>query len=169
MKHLSDKTLQAFVDGTLGKERAAVQQHLQTCATCRQQLAAYQAIAKRLHAAPPPSLPADFATRVMTRLPRQPESLTDWQAWLVFASAIAISLAAAVYFVQWGRLLEFTWVGFGEIMTTLATRITSGIATAKDIHLPQDLPVHGLFLALFALVTIALVDWAVSQFRQRQA
>ena len=165
MSHLSEATLQAFLDGTLGEERAAVQQHVQACHACRQQLAAYRAVYGQLTAEAMPPLPTDFSARVLSRLQTQKQPERDWLGWLVFAFSIVLSLGTAVYFFEWQRLIALASSGFREMLAFF-----QGWHTAlQSVQVPWDIPWHSISLALFTLVAIALVDWVISQSRQRRA
>ena len=65
--------LEAYYDGELDAGKAArVEEHLQTCALCRQELDSLRSLSALLHTAPPPSFsapPEAFAAQVASRLP----------------------------------------------------------------------------------------------------
>jgi len=48
MKHLGDREIQGYLDGTLGKKDKSVQAHLSQCAQCQELLEQYQKLGNLL-------------------------------------------------------------------------------------------------------------------------
>jgi len=159
MNHLSEATLQAFLDGKLGEEHAAVQQHVQECEACRQQLATYRALYRQLAVEIAPALPADFSTRVLERLQPQKQAERDWLGWLVFAFSILLSLGTAVYFFQWQSLVASTTSLFVPLLTFGRELVHAW----HTIQLPWPDMFQGLPVAMAALLAMGILDWLVSQ------
>lgn len=71
--------LNAYLDGELNeRSRAQVEEHLQVCADCRDELEGLRSLSERLQAAPLPEFttPLDFKNQVILQLPRR-ESKPD--------------------------------------------------------------------------------------------
>jgi len=106
-----DARLHDYADGTLGPdERAAVDAHLPTCASCRAELARIAALARRVGAAPRdvppardlgPALRARIAAHESSAAPvaaagRAAHARARWRGWPLRAAAgIAIAVASS--------------------------------------------------------------------------
>jgi anti-sigma factor RsiW len=85
----------AYVDEVLSAEdRAAVEAHLATCPTCRDQEAFERGLRQRMRTLPVPELPAALEARVRRELRRRPVPAAV--RWLPLAAGIALA-------VLWGR------------------------------------------------------------------
>lgn len=81
---------------------AELDAHLETCASCREELAAQQAVAARLRARPVDSVSPMFARRLGERLDRLERhegwlGMADWRAWTVRLAPVAVVLALAAF------------------------------------------------------------------------
>lgn len=94
-----------FVDGELDPQAAAaVAAHVETCATCRAQAEAEQALRARLRALPSPALPPGLEARVRGALPvgRSAVSVTArWALPLAAALLAGVWLRGYAPFVAW--------------------------------------------------------------------
>ncbi len=106
------------LDALTADERAAVEEHLETCASCRQALAEYQTIGEGLAfvpppVEPPPALRARLVAQIAASPPRQ-----SWTARLrgllprmaPAAGAALFLLLAALNLVLWRRVEQVTQV-----------------------------------------------------------
>jgi len=85
----------AYVDDVLSPEdRAAVEAHLATCPTCRDQEAFERGLRQRMRTLPAPELPAELEARVRRELRRRPVPAAV--RWLPLAAGVALA-------VLWGR------------------------------------------------------------------
>ena len=85
----------AYVDEVLSPEdRAAVEAHLATCPTCRDQESFERGLRQRMRTLPVPELPASLEARVRRELRRRPVPAVV--RWLPLAAGIALA-------VMWGR------------------------------------------------------------------
>jgi hypothetical protein len=103
--------LWAFLDGELtGTTRQAMQVHLETCASCKEELAALRRLSQTLREAPlPAALPpaARFSEALVQRLP--PRS----------THAIAVSMPRAGWLVPLGMLLALVLVQATSVLSIL--------------------------------------------------
>lgn len=119
--------LSAYADQALpARRQAALRQHLLTCAQCRQQLDALNALRQQLHALPSPTLGFDLAAQLQDRLPRRAPrpwrigwSLSDW---LPTGVASGVALVSGLWL---GGLLP----GTGVAVPTAA--VAAGPAMAR--------------------------------------
>ena len=82
-------------------DRAALAEHLRTCAACREVADAQAEVAAILRSRPASVPPAGFAARVSARLEAERGwlGLADWRRWaLGLAPVAAVLVAAAVWF-----------------------------------------------------------------------
>lgn len=70
--HLSDRQLQAYLDGAAGADRDSIEAHLRRCNACRSQLNLYRAVEKELSTSPGFMLSADFAEQVIEQADPRP-------------------------------------------------------------------------------------------------
>jgi len=103
--------LGAYLDGELhGTSLQAMQLHLETCASCKEELAALRRISETLREAPlPASLPpaAGFSEALMQRLPPRPPHA-------------AVSLPRSAWLVPLGMLIALVFVQAASVLSTLA-------------------------------------------------
>ena len=138
------ENLSAYALGALDPaEAAALESHLQTCADCRAELAAYQRISEGLLAAlppqtPPPALRGKLAARLpgtqKIRRPHQSWSFGQWVAVGAFALLLGLNIFA---FLQIKTLQKQ--------QASLATYLHNDQAAITMLAYPstQSLPVSG--------------------------
>ena len=118
-------------DGTLdGDRRAALDDHLQGCAACRDALVAQRAARALLAARPVTPVPAGFSARVMAALPeRQPAPTAlrwldalDWRTWTLRLAPLAGALfvGAALGLGPSGEATPAGAVDFSELAAAWA-------------------------------------------------
>ncbi len=159
--------LMAFDDGELSEHRAKiVEAHLETCASCRAELAKLRALKALLQENPKAQdllPPQQFIARVGLLLPDRPNRPT-WRRWLsVLWQSIPILLLLAWAFLQ--ALLIM--VSLGEIALDL------GLGSAMPNGLSPISPssaIHPfiLSLGLSALIGLMLLSWVASWWIRRQ-
>jgi len=108
------ESLPCYLNGTLRqRERAAVEEHLAGCSSCRRELNEWQAISEAVTAQPAPRVPATTLATLLNRLdaPTLPSSHTParpaWQSAFAFA-AILLMLAAVLLMPS--AQLRLEWV-----------------------------------------------------------
>ncbi len=127
------------------EETAALQVHLQTCDSCRAELADYQRVSAGLLSALPPQAPRPALKRTLAaRLPSAKQSIRPrWQLGWSFGQ-IATSAALALLLVM--NMLSFNQVRALQIQQTeLTRRLEMEQTTLAMIASPgaYTLPVHG--------------------------
>lgn len=114
MNHLTDEQLQDYLDGNTDKN-STVNVHLDSCPQCQKALHDYRALFTGLDTEPAFPLSADFADSVMDRLPDiefvPAEETSPVHDRIVLFAGIALMLAAGIYFLDIGSLLQplFGW------------------------------------------------------------
>jgi anti-sigma factor RsiW len=94
MSHLNDEELLAYLDDAFDvTARTAIEQHLGSCATCRAELARWQALFTKVAALPDEAPDVDLTPLVMAALaPRW-----SWRAWILLVVQIAAATALAFW------------------------------------------------------------------------
>jgi hypothetical protein len=99
-EHLNDKQIQDYLDNRMPDKSSFVANHLRQCTQCRHELALYRELYMTLEKDPLPKLPADFADRVIARLPVAGGSRWDKLESGFIAGIILVTLAVSTYFVN---------------------------------------------------------------------
>ncbi|HEY70638.1 MAG TPA: hypothetical protein G4O08_08650 [Anaerolineae bacterium] len=159
--------LMAYYDGELGEHRAKiVAAHLETCATCRAELAKLDALRKVLQEVPQTQelmKPQQFIARVGLMLPDR-SNRPSWRRWLsAFWQSIPILLLLSWAFLQTLLIL----VSLGEIALNLGlgSVIPNGLSNISQPSAIHPLP---LSLGLSALIGMMLLSWVASWWIRRQ-
>ncbi|MGE5507310.1 MAG: anti-sigma factor family protein [Chitinophagales bacterium] len=102
MAHLSDETIRRYLSGELaGKARAAAEDHLATCPSCRRELGLYRAIDAVVGAAPVPDWVPEALLAEVSRKVRLPgagrPAPARWWKVASAAAALALMLGVALY------------------------------------------------------------------------
>ena len=177
--------LNAYLDGELsGWRLLQVQNHLASCASCREELRQLRTVSDLLHAAPEPEfVPAErFVANLTLNLPRRPlkaqlkrgPTLVWWLApialiglWYFIQTAITLSGAVSLV-AQSGLLAKGTaWLSTGSQHTLLFTAITdvfhsqagSGAASTLSAVDQASLIGDSFLTQLFWQAVVALLYW----------
>jgi anti-sigma factor RsiW len=96
MDHLSDSQLLNQLPGTAAVRTAqAENEHLQTCAACRERLTTLQALWNHLGEWTPPQAAKDLGQRILEALPDQPQRQTttgNWRRTFKVAAALLVAV-----------------------------------------------------------------------------
>lgn len=127
-QHIQNDQLQDYLDKALSTAAAeAIQSHLQTCPSCRSQLARLQTLSVKLDNLPDIHLSGDLSQKVLTQI-KEEESLTLSLTWPLVAQAVAAgaligALIPALQAAGWLPSLVETRLklqaGFNLILTQL--------------------------------------------------
>lgn len=167
--HLTDEQLQSYLDGN--QAGGGIEDHLKSCARCRQALAAYKSLYSAMADDPGVRLAPNFADAVMARLPRhdaiaEHESirrLNVRDSIAVFAAFIAF-LAAAIYFLKPTSFAE-TLTGWFGLSNLSGNQFFSDVAG----HISKlNINTAFILFVLLALVGIGLIDHIITRHRQQQ-
>ena len=95
MKHLTEEQL---IEYRYGEARAALEEHLRGCESCRASYAAVERVLAAVDAAPVPERDAFYGSRVWHRLePRLDERRGfDWRVWVKTRRVAALAVTAAL-------------------------------------------------------------------------
>jgi len=108
LNHLSDKELQAYVDGQLVENRRAIENHLSQCDHCRIQLAAYQKVSSTFRTEPEEIFSVDFENIIIDKIQQtasQKYQIKDRLYWFL-SIVISFSILACYLFItQTGRII----------------------------------------------------------------
>jgi anti-sigma factor RsiW len=159
--------LMAYYDGELGEHRARiVAAHLETCASCRAELAKLDALRKMLQDAPQAQelmKPQQFIANLGLRLPDRPNRPT-WRRWLsALWQSIPILLLLTWAFSQ--ALLLVISLGGMALDLGLGSALPNGLS---DISPPSPMHTLPLSLGLSALIGLMLLSWVASWWIRRQ-
>lgn len=163
MKHISEETLQAYLEGSLLPDRRSVENHLQTCEYCRNQLAVYKFVISHLEKDEDMKLPLNLANRVMKTIGKEEARYGNLWDIILFALGIAASLITAILYAP-NAFVTHTWLKLSE----MAYR--SFLALAQNLEkLTGQANLNGTFLLGIALLILlfSLLDRILLSFRQR--
>lgn len=167
-QHVCDDEIQGFLDGTV-VETEAIERHLAACPRCRAAVEEYRRLYAGLaDAAEPAPLSADFADRVMVRLPgsapggfsRRVKQAPVGEG-LFPVAAFAALLAAAIVFIKptlWTDLFRGMSESSGATNQQM-TKTAEGILTSLKIS-PELLAAVAL-----TIVAVGLIDWIITRRR----
>jgi anti-sigma-K factor RskA len=165
ISHPYRENLAAYALGALDEgEIPALEEHLQTCETCRDELAAYRVLGDGLLAAlPPRQPPADLRRRLQERLSSRKESSPSKRKWSLGQIALGVALVL---------LLGITLFSVFQVRTLqnqqaiLARQINNGQTALAMLAYPstRTLPLGGGNIAGNLLVdpdrnVAALIVW----------
>lgn len=144
--------LSAYHDAELdSEERLAVQAHLESCADCREELAAVESVVKSLKTLPAVTLSKDFSMDIESLIKRSEAETAKQQApaetkvvpisrskpvlWLA-AAAVVVMLMVATYFGTTGGGVPIVAVGGGTSQPTVAKDVTPQVPEAASQEKP---------------------------------
>lgn len=102
VEHIDEYRLQEIAFGEPLQEGEKA--HIDTCSTCREELAAYQAIFQAIPAASAPELSPEFSDNIMDRIPDtlpQEEKSRGW-LWIPGAAAILLAFIGLLFYLKSG-------------------------------------------------------------------
>lgn len=148
--HLTDKALQAYLDGDGGPGRQTLMDHIRLCPECRQRLEAYRELYAALATPPEPFLPQAFARITAARIVAQRPSPAPAPLWanetVLLAGLGLVSLGVSAVFIDWNAL----WGLLQRMAGGLAGEtLVGGLLQRFGSSLPL-LPVAGLAAGLVA-------------------
>ncbi len=154
MSHLTDREIQAFLDGAPMRQASEIEQHLQLCHQCQNSLEAYQEIYRNLKVAPQVTLPADFKSMVLAQISVEAKQLRQSLEWLLFAFAALFSLVSLIYIIGVDRLKNFVHTGFGDSPGWLTE--TKALLNDSSLLSPEN--ISFTLMAAAVLVCATLLD-----------
>jgi anti-sigma factor RsiW len=154
MSHVNDEELLAYLDDAFdATARTAIEHHLGSCATCRAELARWQALFAEVAALPDETPDVDLTPLVLAALaPRW-----SWRAWLALTVQIVVALALAIW------LLPGLSATLGAVDLTPLWQETSRWIDEQQTALSQALrTVESALAALRApqILQFQPVEWA---------
>jgi anti-sigma factor RsiW len=121
--------LSAYQDGELSAPLSReLERHLESCAVCQSELAAFNKLVGNLCRLTPPAAAPDFSSRVMAALPIKPEKKFRLLPSLAYSMALLIVLIG-------GFLLEISANGQQAAAPQAATTFSAVLAESRDMGL----------------------------------
>lgn len=167
--HLTDDQLQSYLDRN--PTAGGIEDHLKSCARCRQALAAYRSLYSAMAEDPGVRLAPDFAEAVMARLPRR-EAVAEHESIrrlnirdsIAAFAAFMVFLAAAIYFLKPTLLAGSLagWFGLSNLSGNQFFNDVSGYITRLNINTAL------ILFVLLALVGIGFIDHIITRHRRQQ-
>jgi len=155
MNCLGPERIYSYLDGLLPAEEARrVEDHLASCALCRDALEERRLLARAAESLPPLELPADFTLRVMAAVLPQQVSLRSWltgfAVWL-FTIFISLGVLAIATGERGGSFLmslnQAAWHGLKNASLLFARFAALLVVTGRIVRSAGGLLVKGvLFL-----------------------
>ena len=133
----------AYVDGELaGEARAELESHIETCASCRAEVAAQERLAEAFAARPEVTPAGDFEARFWARVAREREAQgTSWVRWLSWRHILGVAVVTAVALLLFLPLPERPIVSGPLARPTATAKIDPDVkivSNPKDFELLQD-------------------------------
>jgi hypothetical protein len=97
--HLSDEQIQAYLE-IIEQKNSEVQEHIQSCHVCQNNVQIYQKIFHGLNMAESPLLPKNFSRDVTLRLERNRERKTRFWESIILFSIFLLAIVVSFYFVN---------------------------------------------------------------------
>jgi predicted anti-sigma-YlaC factor YlaD len=166
-RHVRDEEIQTFLDGTAA-DAEVIEGHLETCPQCRDAVETYRRLYAGLAAAEPAVLSADFADRVMARLPEP--AAAGFRAQIkralagegIFAvAAFAALAAAAIIFIKpslWTDLFHGMFKSSGPTNQQMAK-------TAEGVLASLKISPELLMAVVLTIIAVGLIDWIITRRR----
>lgn len=124
MEHLTDRQLQAYVDGEPVDDAEAIEKHVRSCRQCLKQVNAYRFVRSGLVQEPPEaSFSDDFDDAVMSRILHSDTSGFQVRDYLVAAFAGVMVIA----------LLWYPFLYYNELRMVIMDSFTEGIGLLKEL------------------------------------
>jgi anti-sigma factor RsiW len=165
--------LQAYVDGELGAERAAlVEQHLRECRECRAELARLQAVIAALETWPLVAEPAQLTDRIMRQVRPRPAPPAFRLRWSDLAISMAGSGLAFAAMLCWRDLTSTDWGRLYRIQMSLQLemlRLEALLQARRLFGTVAMTPAGGLVVVVGVtlIVALTLVVWDLSGWHRK--
>jgi hypothetical protein len=162
LRHLSEETMQAFLEDRMSSKYAWVPAHLESCDHCKRQLKQYEILFKELQQEVEFKLSENFAEAVLQRIQPHTSPAASWGLlpMLISGVGLLLGLAAALYFMNAQPLLLI----LDQLKKFLSQEILA-VITKFAAGLNLDLSLFGL--AVLVLVVISAIDHFILQSRRR--
>jgi anti-sigma factor RsiW len=165
--------LQAYVDGELSAERAAlVEQHLAGCRECRAELARLQAVIAALETWPLVAEPAQLTGRIMRQVrprPAPPAFRLRWSDLAISVTGAGLAFAAMLCWrdltsTDWGRLYRTQMSLQLEML-----RLEMLLQTRRLFGTVAITPAGGLMIVVGVtlIVALTLVVWDLTGWHRK--
>lgn len=164
LRHLTDREIQAHLQGSGSSNKPWVASHLTNCDDCREQIKQYQALFEELQQEHGFNLPPNFATAVATRIQNQssPSARTASATIFLALLGLVVGMGTLFYFIDlkplshgFSRLkeLKYFWL---ELFSTISHFLAG---------LNLDWSLFGF--AIVILMVISAIDHFMIQSRQK--
>ena len=162
------------LDALDARDAAALESHLQTCASCRTELAGYRAVSDRLLTAlPPQNPPAALRRRLQARLPGPQKAQRPRLNWSIgrvaMATAFVLLLALNVYSVLQVRALQLQQAELTrQIQTSQTVLAMLSYQNTQSLSINASNSVTGTLMLDTDRNTAALIVWNMPQLQKNQ-
>ena len=159
--HLSDEQFQEYLDGVAAASEL-IERHLRDCPNCREALVVYKKLYTAIEQEPVPTLPIDFAEKIMARLPEMnaaPESKSLFGRFRVrdsFAALLGLAavIIGAIMFIDLPSLVR-PFVGTTALPHLPSSNLLQGIYNRlADVHVNPAF----IIFAVLVVVGIGAID-----------
>ena len=151
-KHLTDMEIQDYLDDNLPQEQSGiVQNHIENCRSCQNELKLYRNLYGGLKEEPAFSLSPNFAASIVSRIEVEQAGSFRLKLWYIFLSILGIGLALGTtfYFVDFAPLIKS--------MTSLPTPQLSTEKFSVITNFLGKLNINLSLLIFLATIGLALV------------
>jgi hypothetical protein len=146
--HLSDDQIQSYLDDRSNSTAPDVQEHLRSCAQCQRKTDHYRMLYSSLDQDPVPPLPANFASKIISRLAaRHKPQWEKYESGFIVAFFL-IGIAVSLYFINPLPLL-----------TSTGNTILKGLQEyGSNLLIGQHGNLTLIIIALMIFVLVELID-----------
>ncbi|MFN8444712.1 MAG: zf-HC2 domain-containing protein [Caldilineaceae bacterium] len=172
MNHIDEIELHEYLDGQVAESRRrAIEQHLQTCPTCSEQLAELCSLFAMIQSVPEVALERDLSSAVVASIQSDGQESPGWTWWLsalqLISAAAAIPFAWRFVAALWPAQLGVSWLAtwsseWAEIIAYGQqgfAAITSRMATVSTLTSQPFVPNLPLITWAIVVLVVALI-WA---------
>ena len=164
LNHVSDKKLQAYIDGLPLDQRQAIEEHLARCPVCSAQLKAYQFIDSEMKTEPDVLFSGDFDNRIIQKISVLEKRRYQLPRLLVRLILGITALGMITYYFLQGK----TRTTLENVGSTVWTHLKSAPDTIGHFTRESGTSIQIILFAAIILLVFALLDRFFSSSRHRR-
>jgi hypothetical protein len=164
MKHLTDKQIQDYLDGNPLEDMEAVESHLQSCETCRTELAQYRSISTALSEDVGFELAPNFAADVVASFEEEGAERFFYKVaqFILWATGFFAAIAVLIRFTD----IEKAFSGFGEAGKQGESAFKEFYLTIKQAMESSGLDIRLILMIALVILGIFLIDRLIMRARK---
>lgn len=146
MKHLSDQEIQDYLDGSIGIERAEIEEHLLSCNACQRSRDAYQQLYLALSQEPATQLSTQFSDTIIAKITSETLKISQAAEWVLFTISAVVGVMILIFIMA----SNFS----GSQIADFSSQVQQLLPVSGFLKV---FPANNFNLFLFALVVLAAI------------